>query len=506
MDFIENFFSTNGFMPHGMCLQWKPAILWCQVFSDAIITLAYFLIPIALIYLVIKRKDIKFRLVFVLFGAFIVFCGVTHLVAMIAFWDPIYGIQAVIKACTAIVSILTAIAVWALVPKILKMPSLQSLEESNKLLIKLNIELKMTQKRNELLLESAGEGIYGLNTKGEVTFINQKALDLIGFSKDEIMGKIMHSITHYAYPDGSPYPREKCNMYASYQDGKTRKIDDEVLWRKDGSCFPCEYTSTPIKINNTIEGAVIIFKDISDRKDHEDSMKQLTESLQKANKELDEFCYIASHDLKEPLRGITTYTMFLLEDYADALDTAGKDRLITLQDLSNKMSLLIDQLLQYSRVGRSEVNLEQVDLVEIINDKKILLKAYLDENNVTVSTPNEMPLINCDKVLIAEVIQNLITNAIKYNANDHKTIDIAASIKNNLATITLKDNGIGIDERHLEDIFKLFKRLHPDNKYAEGSGAGLTFVKKIIERHSGKVWVESEVGVGSTFYIELPQH
>ncbi|MDF1796364.1 MAG: ATP-binding protein [Coxiellaceae bacterium] len=506
MDSIKDFFSTVGFMPHGSCLSWKPAVLWTQVISDAVITLSYFVIPIAIIVIILRRNDLKFKWLFALFGGFIVSCGATHMVAMIAFWIPIYGIQATVKAVTATISLITAIAIWPLIPKILKIPSIDELNKTNLRLRSLNEQLIRSKSYNDLLLSSAGEGIYGLNKDGEVTFINKAALQLLGFSHDEIIGQVMHKLTHYAYPDGTEYPREKCHMYAAYKDGKARKIDNEVLWRKDGSCFACEYTSTPIFINKETEGAVVIFKDISERKADENQLIAMTQSLQKTNDSLDEFAYIVSHDLKEPLRGINSYISFLLEDYGESLEEDAVKRLHKLEDLSNKMTRLIETLLRYSRVSRTALDIQLNSLSDVVKEKVDLLESFLQENSAEVIIDKDIPDFMFDKTLISELMQNLITNAVKYNNSEQKKIRIFSKHQDDGLVISVQDNGIGIDEQQKTEIFKLFKRLHTADKYQGGSGAGLTFVKKIAEMHQATFWVGSDGQSGSIFNFKFPDN
>lgn len=235
--------------------------------------------------------------------------------------------------------------------------------------------------------------------------------------------------------------------------------------------------------------------------------------LERSNKDLDDFAYIASHDLKEPLRGISNYATFLNEDYADKIDDEGQDKLRTLTRLCQRLETLIDSLLRYSRLGRAELAIQETDLGEVVSGVLDTMHVTLEEQNVEVRIPERLPSVQCDEVRVGEMIRNLITNAVKYNDKPEKWIEIGfhyedetdgpADANGPTPVFHVRDNGIGIRDKHFEAIFRIFKRLHAREKYGGGSGAGLTFVKQIIERHGGRIWVESTCGEGSTFYFTL---
>ncbi len=227
------------------------------------------------------------------------------------------------------------------------------------------------------------------------------------------------------------------------------------------------------------------------------------EELDSRNRDLDDFAYIASHDLKEPLRGIHNYASFLLEDYEDKLETEGRDQLQTLVRLSKLMERIIDSLLEYSRVGRSELSVHEVDLDQVLKEVLETLAITLSERNVDVRIPKPLPVIACDRVRVAEVFRNLISNAAKYNEKPDKWIEVGEMCRGGMRVFYVRDNGIGIPEKHKDAVFQIFKRLHARDKYGGGTGAGLTIVKKIVERHDGKIWLESLVSEGTTFYFTL---
>ena len=271
---------------------------------------------------------------------------------------------------------------------------------------------------------------------------------------------------------------------------------------------PCEVDSA-MDFRNAIVGVVL---------SKADELAKINLELERSNQELGAFAYAASHDLKEPLRGIHNYSIFLLEDYADILDEAGVDRLNTLIRLSRRMEGLIDVLLKFSRLGQANLNLKSTDLNGILNRVIDIFRISRQETPLDIRLPRPLPTVACDPVLISEVFSNLIGNALKYNDNAEKWVEVGyltldEQLEQGLiqpsqpslspTVFYVKDNGIGIRERHLAHIFRLFKRLHSQKKYGGGTGAGLTIAKKIVERHNGQIWVESIYGEGATFYFTL---
>ncbi|OQW32292.1 MAG: hypothetical protein A4E19_19890 [Nitrospira sp. SG-bin1] len=248
-----------------------------------------------------------------------------------------------------------------------------------------------------------------------------------------------------------------------------------------------------------------------------EELARANEELTRSNVELDAFAYIASHDLKEPLRGIHNYARFVLEDYEDKLDAEGQKKLRTMMKLTERMDELINGLLHYSRLSREALEGEPTDLASLVRRVVQSLKPRLDELQVAVRTTGPLPTLSVNPVMFQEVFANLITNAMKYNDKPEKWIEIGVSAEEpasqrtvaaqeeGMTVLHVKDNGIGIPTRHQEQIFNMFRRLHARDAYGGGTGVGLTIAKKIIERHGGRLWVESEPTVGSTFFIALPR-
>jgi chemotaxis family two-component system sensor kinase Cph1 len=246
------------------------------------------------------------------------------------------------------------------------------------------------------------------------------------------------------------------------------------------------------------------------------ALNRLNMELERSNDELDSFAYVASHDLKEPLRGIHNYSLFLLEDYAERLDADGVTKLQTLVRLSQRMEGLIEGLLQLSRVSRQELTPDEVDLNELVAGVLDLLQPRLEQTHTTVEVHGPLPTVQADFIRLQEVFANLLTNAIKYSDQASKTVLVGqagpgvvvpgiGSTSSEYHIFYVQDFGIGIDPKHHENIFKLFKRLHTQEKYGGGTGAGLAIAKKMIEKHGGRLWVESAPGEGATFFFAIPK-
>jgi signal transduction histidine kinase len=254
--------------------------------------------------------------------------------------------------------------------------------------------------------------------------------------------------------------------------------------------------------------------ELAERRRAEAELAERNQQLAASNQELDDFAYIASHDLKEPLRGIHNYSGFLLEDYGDRLDDAGRQRLETLMRLTRRMERLIDTLLHYSRVGRVDLALTEVDLGELVAEQVDSLSGTLTGDDAEVEVEGILPVVRCDRTRIGEAFRNLIVNAFKYNEGPAKRVVIGAlppgSVVGDVVAdpaegpvLWVRDNGIGIAEKHQAVVFDIFKRLHPRDAYGGGTGAGLTIVQKVVERHGGRIWLQSEPGSGTTFYFTL---
>lgn len=356
----------------------------------------------------------------------------------------------------------------------------------------------------QTLIENLPDGLITTDTQGTVLRANAAAERMFGYPADEMVGRNVNMLIPETNPARGDGDLEEFCAAARPNIGQ-----EVTALRKDGSTFPMEIGISPMWTDgNRIFAALL--RDISARRAMEQEKQRFIGDLARSNQELDDFAYIASHDLKEPLRGVANNATFLKEDYQNSLDERALKRLNRMVLLCQRMERLVDDLLYFSRLGRQKLAVQPANLNEIIRDVELLMEGTLHEANAQIVVPRRLPTVVCDLPRITEVFRNLITNAVKYNKSEQKLIEVgytdAADILPAAPSETvfyIRDNGIGIPREFHREIFRIFKRLNEEDDSQRGTGVGLTFVQKIIERHNGRIWLESEVGAGTTFYFTI---
>jgi len=764
-NFLNNLLFTGKYIPHGHCYLWQRELVWLHIVSDSLIALAYYAIPLSLLYVVFQRKDLPFRNIFLLFGAFILSCGTTHVMEVWTLWHPVYWLSGSLKLITALISAYTAFALIPLIPQALALPSPTQLEIINQRLQK---EISERQKNATTLLEltelqnaiinSANYTIISADTDGTIKTFNLAAQQYLGYSPEEVVGKLTPEIIHdpleveqraevlsqefgvkikpgfevfvawarrgiadenewtYIRKDGSRFPvlvsvtalydsegningfvgigqdisdrkqaekelRElniamqnavegiarldssgryvnvnrayanKCGYKPEEMIGMEWRItihpdDVEMLIlavhemltsgkveveargvRKDGlffynkitmvkacdeqgicnghHCFMKDITERKLtdtalqesefryrqivelaeegiwvidskartiyvnqamgrmlgytelemfgralfdfmdeegkqqtseyvdrgkpgiaerhelrlkskdgkdvwtymstsqvldKKGNLLSSCALVYN-ITDRKEIERQMLQLTEDLKRSNQELEQFAYVASHDLQEPLRSVTSYTQLLAQRYQGNLDAKADKYINYIVDGASRMQQLINDLLAYSRLGKRVQEFEAADCNAAVQQSLCNLQIAIAEKNAVI-TYESLPTVMADEFQLVQLFQNLIGNAIKF-CQDVPIIHIAASRNESEWLFSVRDNGIGIDPEYADRIFLIFERLHSRREYS-GTGIGLAICQRIVERHGGRIWVESQSGEGATFYFTIP--
>ena len=368
-------------------------------------------------------------------------------------------------------------------------------------------ELQKLQRRNEHILNSAGEGIYGLDLQGRTTFVNPAAAKITGWKVEELIGKYEHEVFHRTPPSGG-------NTTVMTRTGE--HLTDQVFYRKDGSNFPVEYVKTPILEKERLMGAVVIFKDITERKRTEDALARKAAELSRSNAELEQFAYVASHDLQEPLRKIQAFGD-RLKSKCDAVQLQeGRDYLERMQNAAARMQTLINDLLTFSRVISTTQPFVPVDLAVVTKEVLTDLEVRIEQTKAKVEV-GELPTIEADPLQMRQLLQNLIGNALKFQPpNAQPVVKINGQIikrgfgtggetepVDELCELTIQDNGIGFEEKYTDKIFAVFQRLHGRGEY-EGTGVGLAVCRRITDRHGGTISAKSQLGEGATFIVTLP--
>lgn len=246
---------------------------------------------------------------------------------------------------------------------------------------------------------------------------------------------------------------------------------------------------------------LLVIEDITERKKTENELNRLNNELSKSNQRLQEFAYIVSHDLQEPLRAIASFSKLLERKYKNEIDNDGKEFIQYIVDGAERMQHLIQDLLKYSRIQTNKVHYETIDLGSVVDSVEENLQMIIDETEAKIIY-QQLPKINADKSQIILLLQNLIHNAIKYRGDNKPKIEICAEEKENEWLFSVKDNGIGIDKKYSKKIFQIFQSLNTRDK-EEGTGIGLALCKRIIEKHRGRIWLKSEVGEGSIFNFTI---
>lgn len=247
-------------------------------------------------------------------------------------------------------------------------------------------------------------------------------------------------------------------------------------------------------------------QEVAWRNQAEESLREHTRQLEDVNEELENYTYVVSHDLKEPLRSIGSFSQFIYEDYSECLDDTGKDYLRRIVAATERMNRLIDDLLKLSRIGRKDTEYDEVDLNQVLGEVKLDLTQLIKSRNAIIEVAGgTLPAIVCQRTWIGEVFRNLIGNSLKYNQSRQPYLSIGCREGDTEYVLWVKDNGVGIESKYLDRVFRLFERLD-EGEADKGTGAGLAIVKSIIEQHGGKVWAESEGrDKGTTMKFTLPK-
>ncbi|MBN2534044.1 MAG: PAS domain S-box protein [Spirochaetales bacterium] len=370
---------------------------------------------------------------------------------------------------------------------------------------KIENALKTSEAKYKDLYDNAPIGYHEIDLEGKIVRVNQTEAKLLGYRVDEMIGK---SIMDFLPPKYKKKAKKEIISKLHYT-GSLRSTEWKYIC-KNGKEIDVSLTYRPCYDHgNKPIGAFITVQDISDKKRAQEKLRRTARELKKtaiklkrSNADLEQFAYIASHDLQEPLRMVSCYLQLIAKRYKDKLDSTADDFINFAVDGAERMQGLINDLLVYSRVDTKGKAFELTDFNQVLDIVKTNLKVTIEESSAEIIS-GKMPAVMADRGQMEQVFQNLICNAIKFRQDTPPVIDISAKLHEDKWLFAVKDNGIGIDPIYADRIFKIFQRLHLKNEYP-GTGIGLSVCKKIIERHDGKIWMEARKEGGTIFYFTIP--
>ena len=346
----------------------------------------------------------------------------------------------------------------------------------------------------QFMVDSAGDAIFRMHDDARFLDVNEQACRTLGYEREDLLNMRVMDI-------GVGMTMEDFREIWDLVKGNKSYTFETEFRRKDGSVFPVEISANYLEHDD--DAYLCAFaRDTTERKRAEEALAQKAEALEHSNAELQQFAYVASHDLQEPLRTISSYVQLLHKRYQGQLDEDADDFIDFIVTAAEHMQALIRDLLAYSRVGRREIQRQPVDATMVLERTLAGIEAALHAAEAEV-TYDALPTVKADPTQLSLLFQNLVSNGIKFHGEAAPRVHVSAERDGRSWRFAVRDNGIGIKKVYQGRIFEVFRRLHSHSQYA-GTGIGLAICKKIIERHGGRIWVESEVDKGATFFFTIP--
>lgn len=483
----------DSYMPHGYCLSWNPQLLWLFVIGNSLVTISYYSIPAAIAVLVSKRRRLVFHWMFMLFAAFIFACGTTHLVKIWTIWHPDYWLEGSIDAATGLLSAVTAILLWPLIPKALALPSPAQLEAEI-------AERKKAEKKFRGLLESAPDAMVIVNQEGEIVIVNVQTEKLFGYVREEVVGKKVEMLIPKSFRAKHPEHREG---FFNNPHVRAMGVGLELSGlRKDGTTFPVEISLSPIE---TEEGILVssAIRDITDRKKAEE-LKRRVERLE-AN---EHFIALLAHELKAPIIGANQVLKALVAEQLGELNEKQKDVVGQVIDGHTNTLAMISDIVEVYQFEKDidKLVLSTINLIDLVNEciDEAAEEARQRDIKIAAHLPDTVPDIVANAKSIRRVLQNLLENAIKYSPLDSSINVYLRHSDDEHIELSVQDTGPGIGIKERDRLFQRFWQGSVKNRYVPGTGQGLYYCKQIVDAHRGTITYESELGRGTTFTVILP--
>lgn len=509
---IDFLFDTSNWPPRWHCGNWTETLGWVHILSDIAIFLAYTSIPAVLIYWCIKRRDIPFHHVFILFALFIIFCGSGHMVEAIIFWKPVYRFDGLVKLSTAIISWVTVIALLPMIPKVLDFPKMEKINEL------LKRDLSTSKMRLELSFAGADVGLWDWDIALDQMTFSSFFMQVLG-KESKFPQKTYEDFVMHIHPEDRKIFRNSMENHLRKKDpfqvkirmmvgGKYRWFDARGLahWDEKGK---------PVRMAGS-------FMDVQDVIDAHQKLSKTVSDLQFAKKEMEDFLFVVSHDLRAPLINIKgfsdelSHTFSHIRPYMEQLQAnmppkEHKNFLSYQQEVPQaltfisgsvkKIDNLIEALLNLSRLGRKELKFEEINTKQLVQEQVQALSHQIKSGKIEVVV-GDLPNVIADKVSLQQIFGNLIDNAIKYlDPNRRGKIEIYGNKDGDVVHFYVKDNGVGIQDKDRHKVFEIFKRIN--TVVATGEGMGLAFIKTLVKRHNGNIDFTSKFGTGTEFSFTI---
>ena len=358
--------------------------------------------------------------------------------------------------------------------------------------------LHMATRQRELILESVGDGIYGIDLEGRLTFINQAGAHALGYTPEQLTGRDLHEVIHHSHADGTPYSKSTDPILQALRRCESIRMRDEVFWRNDGTAFPVEYSANPLLENGMISGMVIAFQDISERRRLE-RMK-------------DEFISTVSHELRTPLTSLRASLGLISSGTLDKRPEKQRQMVDMAIGNSDRLIRLVNDILDFENVQKGKLSFDRqpVEAIDLLRRAADVAYTAASQAHITVRVDAQPALVMADEERIVQVLNELVTNALKFSARD-TTIRLSAQPRGGgdkaspEVCFTVEDQGRGIAPEKLDRIFERFQQGDAsDSRALGGTGLGLALCRSIVEQHYGRIWAESSPGHGSRFHFTLP--
>ncbi|MGZ4978553.1 MAG: PAS domain-containing sensor histidine kinase [Methylobacter sp.] len=501
---MPSFSTVTGFIPHGYCLSWSPSLLWLHVAADTLITLAYYAIPLMLIYFIRQRKDFAYPWLAAIFSIFIVACGTLHLMSIITVWSPLYWLEGLLKAFTAIISIIAAIMMLRIIPRLLSLPSTAQLQAEIQRRKTVENSLRESENKLNTVLDSIEAFVFIKDCNYRYQYANYPVRKLFGKTMPEIIGK-----SDYDFFDKATAARLRKQDRRVIDQGE-RLVTENSYNGKHNLINRVYFTITyPLRNEDgNIYGLCGIANDISERKYREQQDKKHLNELAHVTRLglMGEMASGIAHEVNQPLAAISSYTQVSLNLInGENLDLG---RLAEVLHKTQQQALRAGRIIHRMRefVKSHEKHFSTADINSLIHEAVSLCIAELKQNKIKLSfkLENHLPPVYVDRIQIEQIIINLILNSIdalqNLPAKQQRRITIESeSILTNEIQVRVKDNGKGLDPEQQQKIMTPFYTTK-----ANGMGMGLSISRSLVEAHEGRLHFNSRPGKGTTFYFTLP--